>query len=262
MNAHSARHWDVMTTLSRPDPASITSTERLVDAINQRFRGRDIVIIGDADRTGYPHLTSALHRYGIQTMHQSFDETDRQSTKTWQCVFELPLLNGRRELCRRIHRKTSFVIEPYPHLSGQFVLALLSNAQQDIAVSDILQNRILDEDALALLQLRIPKTYSLASTGVPPDALVKAAPPLSSQRCLGRYDQIAPRIDLTECLYRFVAQERIAPFRIAIPNENNHCPVRLIFVSYRGEVLTGMAVVRIPSNGHPERDVALDLVQR
>lgn len=259
INAHSARHWDVLAGIGRTIHASITSTPRLIQTIRERLQGQEIVIIGDVNQPRYSNLAKALVRYGLNIRYQSLDETEQRLTKDWQLILELPMMQGRKQKCRAIHHGASFAIEPFSHLSGQFVLSFLSNADANVAISDILQQRILDLDSLFALQRRIPKTFSLASSSIPPNALIKSALPLSTQRKICRLNS---DMDLESRLYSYVAQERLDQLSIELPNERQQCPIRFYFVSYRGELVTGMAIAHVPANGHPSKDVALDLVIR
>ena len=260
VNAHSARHWDAIVAVSR-DASSALSASRLIQAIAGRFKGWDLVHIEEAPHARAPQLMRALMDQGVRIRSRTLDEAMRQSSKEWQCMFDLPLSAGRAQIREQIYRRSSFTIEPCVHLSHQSMLTLLCETERDVAVSDIVRNRIIDAETLAQLQSCVAKTYSIASTSLPTNAVMKSALPMSVQRCLSRSD-VNEQMRNTELLEAYVAQERIEPLHVSIPSAHEPCPVRLICVSYRGELLTGMAVARIPSNGQPARDVPLELGTR
>lgn len=253
INTFSARHLEVIASISRPDPSALTSTARLTDALIRRGQGKEIVFIGYKDgRPRYPQLAKLFQGYGLRVRHQSLGETVERSGDEWQYLLELPLLQGGKQAHRILHEKASFAIEPSPHLSSQFALVLLTRKSgSQLLVSEKVRSKI-------------AQTYTILAKAIPDTAVIKTASPFFVQGVRReRYNQFFDDTDdVSSVMYRCVAQEFIEPLRISIKDEHDHCPVRLMIVSMNGEVLTGMAVARIPANGHPQRDTALDIVIR
>lgn len=262
IDAHSARHWDSIVGLSRIGHTSLTRSDLLIEAIRKHFSGQELVFIRDShNRIRYPNFSNALIRQGATVKHRTLSETNEETLNSWQCILELPFMQARKKLCRKLHEKASFLIEPFLHFSSQRMLALLSDEGCYRVIDDYRSIEAPTMDDFAALQRAIPRTYLMGSPSIPMDARVKLSAPLASQRCIGRYDAV-PSIQLLRGARGMVAQESINPYCIEIPKGHSKCPLRLILVSYRGEVLAGVGIAQVPANGVPTREVFVDITIR
>lgn len=261
INAHSIRHWELIARQAAYHTTEITNPKEILDAIESRI-DQDYAITTIRERQQrdpHPNLTNAIERRGYEMRHQdTYEVMDMIRQKKAVHLLDLPMLEGTKGRRSSIKKKARIVVEPFVHLSSQFLIALLSNAENE-PIQDILMSGLLFNGASPLsIRQYLPKTYRLHQKGIPLDYIVKRALPLAAQRSQGTYGNL-PSSEIARHANTSVAQEPIVSIAREMPGSHKPCPLRLIFVSYGGLIKAGVAVVRLPANGSPERDVTVSI---
>jgi hypothetical protein len=251
IDAHTGRRLDDLCRLNSIGFGLFSRKEEVIRTLQNHFKEQEMVMVrNSSDRIKYPHLSQALVHAGVPVLHQSSRETEENVSEQWQCILEMPFMQVRGKRRKRLHTNASFFIEPMAHLSGQRMLALLSHPECVGAFSSL--------KGIDRLSHSIPRTYLMDAEDIPPDAVLKSSAPLASQRCLGSYGSF-PSIELRRLSRNLVAQERVRPRTISLPTSHTPCPVHLFLISYRGKLLAGMGVARVPANGIPAHDALLSI---
>lgn len=242
VDAHSARHWDDIALLSRENIGNLTSAHQFVEAIGMHFQDRELVIVRDSQGCErYSGLCRMLNRSGISVIHRTASEVENELEHSWQCLLELPFMQVRKQRRQRMYERASFLIQPHAYLSSQRVLAMLGREECYDALADASHPSFTREE-FQKVQRAIPRTQLMErDTEVDPDRLVKLSAPLTSQCCIGSYQAVSP-MEISRRANGMVAQERIRPFTMFVPALGSMLPVRLILISYRGSILTGIAI--------------------
>lgn len=249
IDTHSSRNWEMMSGLSRSIHMSVTNTSNLVNAIIERSGRRRIVMIDNSgEEIRHKSLVRAMRRADLEVAYRTRSQAEQELDD--ECVyFDDP---PSKRFSNRMREEGRFVIEPLPYFSSQYLLVLLSNGQREGVVEDLLRNEL---GVSRSLSASIPCTVPFCSTVLPRQCYERSAISKSISRQYGDEGMHDPE--------ERVFQERIDPLRVDVSSDHRSCPLkRMTFVSYRGALLTGMAIVTVPPNGSPQKDVMMDLVVR
>lgn len=260
VNSHAPRHWDAIAQEAERGTTALTNMQNIAEAVQSRVDGdRTIRIISnDTELSQYAHLERGLRAAGISAQRCSIKEiASTPETRQKHVALHLPLLLGTKGNRKAALDRTTFVIEPFAYLSSQFLFSMLTDPHYQKAVEEhILQGG----GSFESLRAYLPKTIALSDAKrqhLPGSYLIKRALPLSSQRTLGTYGSLNP-YELNRHRETSIAQEAIAPSNVYVPQYGTG-PFRCITVSYGGEILAMLGIIRLPANGSPARDVSIKI---
>lgn len=264
IDGHTASGLELLVQLSKGLHGNVTTSTHLMRAIRERLGSRKAVTIIRHPKHAcpYPHLAKTLEAHGIGVIHQTIQEACA-SADTLPILLDHPIMLGRPHQQTLLHRQSRSIIAPHVVLSSQHTLAILSNAEENLAVDLALREEI-PLETLDLVRASIPKMYSLRPGIRFKDfspSILKHARPLERQGIhsyVGSSDLFMNLLNRQP--YEFVTQETIRPALTRTIDDHDQ-PVsrrfRLLIVSYEGHVLTCGCIVEIPENGQPQQHIGL-----
>lgn len=260
VNGHSTRHWDVIAQEAQSGTTALTTVSHLIEAIRSRADDRQPIRIL-TDPSGSPRLQfleNQLNEAGISVLRYSIKDAavwtlDPSAPK--QTILDLPMLQGTKGNRKAVLANATVILEPFTHLSSQFLFSILT----DPTYREFVSNRILHGASTDHLGGYLPRTVSLneGMQRADPTDLIKRGLPLSSQRTLGSKESFNPT-ELERHRHTYVAQQKIAPKTAYVPNHGIG-PFRCIVVSYGGIVVAAVGIVRLFADDSPERDITMKI---